>query len=123
MSTTRIRKLETEAQLSTLQIGDIVPVQLADTSFYGYLYFAGYVTEPFTFKNQLQFFGVRNGEREIFYVSPEKLTVWDGMVRQKTHLSKELLGGDVTVFPAEVSSARIFQQAYEALQQIQREQE
>ncbi len=121
MSVAHIRRVETEAQIGSLQIGDIIEAQLHDASFNGYLYFTGYVSEPLTFKNQLQFFGVRDGERDIFYVSPEKLTVRDGMVVQKSHLSQRLIGGDLNIFPAEVSNARIFQEAYEALQQIQGE--
>ena len=110
-----IRRLESEEDLERLRAGDIVEAQLRDAPFHGYLYFTGYATEPFTWRHQLQFFGICDRERLVYYISPDKLSVTDGIITQKSRLSQMLIGGDLNIFPAGVSNAKIFQDAYDAI--------
>jgi hypothetical protein len=101
----------------------------------------GHAPNPFAERSDIMFFGIRDGDEEIYYFNPKQLEIVDNVLvqRQPMHTLSSLgasiervVNGevsqseaaetlqrlDVNVFPAEMSSHPIYKDASKTLREL-----
>lgn len=128
-------------KLEELNEGDVINANLPGLGYSGSLYMVGHAPNLFARRSDMMFFGIRDGDEEIYYLNPKQLEIVDNVLvqRQPMHTLSSLgasvervVNGelsqseaaetlqrlDIMVFPAEMSSHPIYKDASKTLREL-----
>ena len=130
-------------KVEDLEKGDVIRAILPSIEYVGSLYVTGYEPNPSRTNDtgDIRFFGIRNGEEEIYYINPKKLAIISNTLIQKPKFStfrsegvtiEKIISGEITtkraskileeidveIFPADISNAQIYKDASKTLRSV-----